>query len=112
MDEMYKGANSAADIHFSPDGQYIYVSNRGDANQIVIFSFDQLTGAINLVSRCSTGGIGPRNFAIDPTGEFLFIAHQLSNEVCLFKIDQTTGLIQDLKVKMEINSPVCIKFFN
>ncbi|MBP6558027.1 MAG: beta-propeller fold lactonase family protein, partial [Flavobacterium sp.] len=58
----------------------------------------------------STMGKGPRNFSIDPTGNFLLVAHQYTNNVVIFKIDKNTGILTDSGKKIELCSPVCLVF--
>jgi 6-phosphogluconolactonase len=55
-------------------------------------------------------GQGPRNFVIDPTGNFLLVAHQYSNDVVIFKRDQVTGAITATGKKIELCFPVCLVF--
>lgn len=105
----YKGAVGAADIHVSPDGKFLYGSNRGDANEITIYSIDN-KGKLTYVGRQSTLGKTPRNFVIDPTGNFLLAANQNSNDIFLFKRDKKTGLLTDTGKKITIDKPVCLKF--
>jgi 6-phosphogluconolactonase len=105
----FKGEVSAADIHVSPDGRFLYGSNRGDANELVIYAIDE-SGKLNYVNRQVTLGKTPRNFAIDPTGNFLLVANQDSNEIIIFKRDQKTGLLTPTGKKIQVNKPVCLKF--
>ena len=105
----FKGQTGAADIHVSPDGKFLYASNRGDANDIVIFSI-QPDGKINLAGRQSTLGKGPRNFAIDPEGNFLLAANQNSDEIVVFKRDKQSGSLIDTGTRLKIGQPVCLKF--
>lgn len=105
----FKGENSAADIHISPDGQFLYATNRGDANTINVFAINK-KGTLDLVNQVSTKGKGPRNFAIDPSGKFLLVAHQYTNEVVIFRIDKTTGKLSDTGKRIELCSPVCLVF--
>ena len=58
----------------------------------------------------STLGKGPRNFAIDPTGNFLLVAHQYTNDVVIFKRDKKTGLLTDTGKKIALCAPVCLVF--
>ena len=104
-----KGRKWAADIHISPDGKFLYSSNRDDANDISIFSI-QKDGKLALVGRQSTLGKAPRNFVIDPTGNFLLAANQNSDSVIIFKRNHLTGLLTDTGEKIEVGSPVCLKF--
>ena len=105
----FKGRLSGADIHVSPDGKFLYASNRGDANEIAIYSINK-KGRLTLVDRQSVLGKMPRNFVIDPTGKFLLAANQVTNEVIIFKRDKKTGLLTATGKKIEVDKPVCLKF--
>jgi 6-phosphogluconolactonase len=106
----YKGKASSADIHVSPDGKFLYVSNRGTSNSIGIFSINAETGMITLVDHQYTEGETPRNFNFDPTGKFLLVANQNSNAIVVFKRDLTTGLLSDTGKRINVGKPVCIKW--
>jgi 6-phosphogluconolactonase len=111
VDKDFKGTNNAADIHVSADGNFLYASNRGvPTNDISIFSIDQKTGKLTLAGRQSSLGKSPRNFAIDPTGNFLLVANQDSNDIFIFKRDQKTGLLTATGQKIEIVRPTCLQF--
>lgn len=107
----YKGSFTGADIHISPDGKFLYASNRGEANTISIFKILK-NGQLQPQSVVSSLGKGPRNFAIDPTGKFLLVAHQYSNEVVVFKRDAVSGAITDTGKRIALCSPVCLIFGN
>jgi 6-phosphogluconolactonase len=106
----YKGKASSADIHISPDGKFLYVSNRGTSNSIGIFSINAATGMITLVDHQYTEGETPRNFNFDPTGNFLLVANQNSNSIVVFKRDIATGLLTDTGKRITVGKPVCIKW--
>jgi 6-phosphogluconolactonase len=106
----FTGRNGGADIHISDDGRFLYASNRGDANEIIIYSINKKDGKLECIGHQSSMGKTPRNFAIDPTGEYLLVANQESNEITIFKRDQKTGLLSPTGKKIEISRPVCIKF--
>ncbi len=105
----FKGDIGAADIHISPDGKFLYATNRGTANDISAFKILK-NGKLEFVQRTSTLGKGPRNFTIDPTGNFLLVGHQYTNTVVIFKRDSTTGMLTDTGKKIELCSPVCLVF--
>lgn len=105
----FTGKVSAADIHTSPDGKFLYASNRGDANQIAIYAIGN-NGKLSIVGHQSVMGKTPRNFAIDPTGNFLLAANQNSNDVVIFKRDLKTGLLSPTGNKINVDKPVCLKF--
>ncbi|MBS9461124.1 lactonase family protein [Flagellimonas sp. 389] len=108
LDLAYEGKNSCADIHLSPDGRFLYGSNRGE-NTIVIFEVDSKTGKLGLVGRESVHGDWPRNFAIDPSGSFLLVANQRSNNIAVFQRDNEKGILTYLN-DTSIPSPVCLEF--
>ncbi len=103
--------NGAADIHISSDGKFLYASNRGEFNDLVIYSINAY-GKLTYVSTQSTMGKGPRNFGIDPSGNYLLIANQLSDEIIIFKRNQSTGLLTDTGNRIKVGAPVCIKFIS
>lgn len=109
VDNDYKGETSAADIHISPDGKFLYATNRGDANDITTFEI-QPNGKLNFKFFMKTGGEGPRNFAIDPSGNFLLVAHQYTSDIIIFQRDIKTGKLTDIGKKIELCSPVCLVF--
>lgn len=102
----------SADIHVSPDGRFLYASNRAEANSIAIFSVDQKNGKLSLVGHQPTLGKTPRNFNFDPTGEFLLVANQNSDVIVVFKRDQITGLLTDTGNRIRIGNPVCLKWIS
>jgi 6-phosphogluconolactonase len=101
---------AAADIHVSPDGRFLYASNRGDANEIVVYSINQETGMLTFVERKPSLGKSPRNFVIDPSGKFLLVANQNSDSIYEYKIDQNTGKLTLTNNRLEVGNPVCLKF--
>ncbi|WP_233800386.1 lactonase family protein [Paraburkholderia sp. HP33-1] len=106
----FKGQVGAAAIHMSPDGRFVYASNRGDANEIVIFAVDPANGHLKQIGRQSSLGKSPREFAIDPTGNWLIVGNQLSDTVYVFKRDPQTGLLDpNPKQHFELGSPVDFK---
>jgi 6-phosphogluconolactonase len=105
----FKGQNTGADIHVSPDGQFLYCSNRGH-DSIAIFTIDARRGALTSVGHEPTRGMTPRNFAIDPTGTFLLVANQKSDNIVTFRIDQKTGGLSSAGQVVQAPSPVCLKF--
>ncbi|MBA7539422.1 6-phosphogluconolactonase [subsurface metagenome] len=100
--------NSCADIQITPDGNFLYGSNRG-RDSLITYSIDKNTGLLSYAGYKSSGGKTPRNFAIDPTGNYLLCANQDSDTIVVFTIDTTTGNLSE-KSQIDIPSPVCIKF--
>ena len=102
-------AQGSADIHLSPDGKFLYASNRLKADGIAIFSVHQETGMLTKAGYQLTG-IHPRNFIITPDGRFLLVACRDSNLVQIFRRDEKTGLLVDTGKTIETSKPVCLKF--
>ena len=111
LEKKFVGETSAADIHISPDGIFLYATNRGTANTISCFKIKE-DGTLKLVQTISTLGKGPRNFAIDPSGNFVLVAHQYSNEVVVFRRNKTKGTLTDTNQRIKVCSPVCLVFEN
>ena len=102
-------AQGSADIHLSPDGKFLYASNRLKADGIAVFSVNQETGMLTKAGYQLTG-IHPRNFIITPDGRFLLVACRDSNVIQIFRRDEKTGLLVDTGKTIETSKPVCLKF--
>lgn len=105
----FKGALGSADIHISPDGKFLYASNRGEENTLTIFSIDA-SGKLALKGYQPVLGATPRNFVIDPTGNYLLVANQSSNNIVIFKRDKQTGLLHETGDQLKVPTPVCLQF--
>lgn len=101
----------SADIHIAPSGKYLYASNRAEVNNIAMYSINQNTGELKIIGHQTVFGKAPRNFVIDPTGTFLLVANQDSDNVITFRIDSATGKLIETGLRSEIPKPVCLKFF-
>lgn len=102
----------SADIHVSPDGKFLYASNRAESNTIGIFSINQKNGKLSLIGHQSTLGKTPRNFNFDPSGNFLLVANQNSDAIVIFKVDKQTGLLTDTHNRIDVGKPVCLKWIS
>lgn len=109
--EGFEGGKDGAAIKVSADGKFLYVSNRGDQNVIGIYEIDQETGKISNVGYQSVNGKGPRDFEIDPSGNFLVVANQQTDNLVIFKRDKETGLLTKVADK-QLPIPVCVKFIS
>jgi 6-phosphogluconolactonase len=82
----FSGQNSGAHVELTPDGRFVYGSNRGH-DSIVVFSADQATGALTFVEHEPSGGRTPRDFDMDPYGEFIVVANQQSSNLAAFRVE-------------------------
>lgn len=103
------GAQGSADIHISPDGNFVYASNRLKGDGIAIFSVNSEDGTLEKAGYQLTG-VHPRNFAITPNGKFLLVACRDTNEIQVFARNAETGLLKDTGEKIEMQKPVCLKW--
>lgn len=103
------GARGSADIHVSPDGRFLYASNRLEADGIAIFSINPKDGTLTKVGYQLTGK-HPRNFAITPDGKFLLVASRDENKIQVYSIDSDTGLLTDTRQDIMLSKPVCLQF--
>ena len=102
-------AAGSADIHVSPDGRFLYASNRLKGDGIAIFEINQEDGKLKRIGYQSTGK-HPRNFIITSNGKYLLCACRDNDIIQIFTIDSTTGLLQDTKQTIQRSKPVCLKF--
>ncbi|MGA1983072.1 MAG: lactonase family protein [Acidobacteriaceae bacterium] len=82
--------NTAAEVAVSPDGNYLYASNRGE-DTLVVFSIAALDGKLTLVQRIACGGKTPRHFTLSPDGRWILCGNQDSATVTVFRRDGGSG---------------------
>ncbi len=104
----FTGINWGADVHVSPDGRFLYTSNRGD-NSLAVFAIDQASGRLALVQHVSTQGKWPRNFALDPSGRVLLVANQQSDNVFTYLVDKQSGKLTPTGKSVSLPSPMFVE---
>lgn len=107
--QAFQEGYSTAEVQVHPSGRFLYGSNRGH-DSITVFSIDQESGKLTYVQNEPTQGSAPRGFGIDPTGAYLLAGNQRSDSVVVFRIDQKTGRLTPAGQKLELGSPVSVKF--
>jgi 6-phosphogluconolactonase len=108
--EGFSGDMGSADIHISSDGKFVYASNRGNANDIAIFSVDPKKGTLTKVANQPVLGVAPRNFTLDPSENFLLVANMKSDEIVVFSRDKKNGKLTDTGKRIPVPTPVCLKW--
>ncbi|WP_064197195.1 MULTISPECIES: lactonase family protein [Emticicia] len=125
-DFKYKNKSFCADIHISPDGKFLYGSNRfvdaGNKNgifapnnttdTIVIYSIDPKTGKLTYIGNEPVLGKIPRNFMITPNGKFVLVANQETDNITIFNRDAKTGKLSPTGKQIEVPVPVCLKMID
>ncbi|MFZ1873330.1 MAG: 6-phosphogluconolactonase [Chania sp.] len=90
----FTGTRWAADIHITPNGRFLYVSDR-TASILTIFSVSESGGSIAVVGHHATEE-QPRGFNIDHSGRFVISAGQKSGHIEVCEIDQASGVLTTL----------------
>jgi len=108
-DVVRKGGSTAETV-VHPSGKFVYVSNRDPYNSIAIFSIDQETHQLTAVGHQSMGVKTPRNFAIEPTGQYMLVANQSGGNVIVFRINQSTGELIPTNKSVHVPRAVCVRF--
>ena len=91
----FQGKPSAADLHVTPDGKFLYASER-TSSTLAGFRIDPSSGALSPIGSVPTEK-QPRGFSIDSTGRYLLAVGQLSHAMSTYRIDPETGKLTKLK---------------
>jgi len=102
------GASHTAEILVHPNGKWLYVSNRGNES-LAVYSIGN-DGLLTLVEIAEATVREPRGFEIDPTGHWLVVGGQNSNDITSLAIDPKTGKLTSSGHRVSLGSPVCIAF--
>lgn len=108
--DVERKGGSTAETVVHPSGKFVYVSNRDPYNSIAIFSIDPKSGELKAVGHQAMGIKTPRNFAIEPTGQYMLVANQSGGNVIVFRIDPATGQLTPTDSSVQVASPVCVRF--
>ncbi|HEY0754580.1 MAG TPA: lactonase family protein [Ktedonobacteraceae bacterium] len=100
--------NTAADIHLTPNGSLLYVSNRGNES-LAIYTITT-GGLLELLAIVPCGGLCPRNFAFDPTGHFVLVANQHSDELTVWPLLNSSSEPGQPPAQIAIPGASCVRF--
>ena len=106
-DKITEGFESS-DVHISPDGKFLYATNRGKENNIAIFKVLN-DGKLESIGYQKTGGKHPRTFAIDETGKFIIVTNVISQAVTVFKRNLETGMLKKVGKPVKVKNVTCVK---
>ena len=104
----FTGNNTTAEILIDRAGRFLYVSNRGHGS-IVVYAIDR-AGRLSAVEHAASGARTPRNFSIDPTGQYVFSSNQDTEEIVVLKVDPQTGRLVPTGVQAPLVSPGSVAF--
>jgi len=100
--------NTGAEIKITPDGRFLFASNRGH-DSIARFSVQETSGELTLLGQQPTEQT-PRMFELDPTGQFLYSAGQHSNQLACYRVDRDSGDMEPLDIYPVGQGPWWIQF--
>jgi 6-phosphogluconolactonase len=103
----FEGESWTAEVAVSPDGRFLYGSNRGH-DSLVVFAVDPASGRLTLVDHVSTGGHWPRHFSIHPLGRWLLVANQRSDSIVPFRLEPGSGVPLAAGPAITVPKPVCV----
>ncbi|MEV8372533.1 lactonase family protein [Kribbella sp. NPDC056861] len=98
--------NYPGEVIVSPDGRFVYLSNRGH-NSIAVFAVESGGATLRRIGTPTCGGDWPRHVTLDPTGKLMFVSNQRSNNVATLQVDTATGLLTK-KSSFTAPIPVCV----
>ena len=102
----FKGTSHCADVKTTPDGRYLYGTNRGH-DSIAAYRVGE-DGRLMLVAVEPSRGKGPQNLAITPDGRWLLCANMPGNNVAVFQIDPKSGKLRSAGEPVAQPGPSCI----
>ncbi|MRG46153.1 beta-propeller fold lactonase family protein [Chitinophaga sp. SYP-B3965] len=98
-----------ADVHVTPDGNFLYVSDRIKQNYLASFKINKSNGELSFIAHEPTLGENPRNFMIDPSGKYVLVANQSTNNVVVFKRDPASDKLTPTGNQINVERPVCLQ---
>ena len=102
----FKGENTCAQIHITPNGRYLYVSNRGH-DSIAGFAVNPRDGQLTSIEQTPTEAI-PRAFGIDTGGTCLIVTGLSTGKIATYRINQETGKLIPLQVSPVGKDPMWV----
>lgn len=107
LPKAFTGKSYCADLKVTPDGRFLYGTNRGH-DSIAMYRLGD-AGRLTLIGIEPSRGKGPQNLAITPDGQYLLCANMPGNNVAVFRIDAAKGGLKLVGAPVALHSPSCIK---
>jgi len=107
LPEGVTGTSYTAEVEVSPDGRFLYGSNRGH-DSLVVFRIDAASGRLALAGHVPVGGAWPRHFTIEARGGVLLAAHQRSATIAFFRLDPASGMPKPIGASVAVDRPACL----
>ena len=107
MPHGFTGAPWAAELRATPDGRFLFATDRRSST-LAVFSVDPQGGALALFGHYPTEE-QPRGMAVDPTGRWLAVAGQLSGQMTVYEIDSETSSPKERFRQATGDNPICVE---
>jgi 6-phosphogluconolactonase len=104
----FSGTSYCADLKITPDGQFLYGTNRGHDSLACYRVGDD--GMLSLIAIVPSLGKGPQNLLITDDGRWLLCANMPGNNVAVFAINGETGELKRNGEPVEVTMPSCIRW--
>jgi 6-phosphogluconolactonase len=108
LPEDFDGQSTVADIHLTPDGELLFVSNRGH-NSLAVFRV-QDDGTLEVAGHEPVQGDHPRNFMVDPKGEWVLVANRNTNNINQFELVEGAEPLQFTGTTLDVPAAICLKW--
>jgi 6-phosphogluconolactonase len=109
LPQTFAGDSTAAEIAASPDGRFVYCSNRGH-DSVAVYAADPADGSLTAIAWQPTQGRNPRFIGLDPTGRFLYAANEQGDTIVTFGVDASSGTLTPTGHVIHTASPAAIVF--
>lgn len=106
-DAWEKEEHGGGELVLSSDDRFLYASNRGDFDEIVVFAINKQQGTLRRIQRIDTQGVMPRHFDITPDGRYVLVCNQGSGSLQLFDRDDVSGYLSHMQQCAFIDQPAC-----
>ncbi len=104
----FAGKSTGAEVQVSPDGKYLFASNRG-YDSLARFAIGR-DGRLKSLGWTKVGK-EPRHFAFDPTGQWVLVGNQKERSISVFAYEAKTGdLTFSSKLEGVPNEPTSLVF--
>jgi 6-phosphogluconolactonase len=110
LPEGFDEQSTVADIHLTPDGRLLFVSNRGH-NSLAVFRV-QDDGTLEVAGHEPVQGDHPRNFMVDPDGAFVLVANRNTNNINQFELVGGAEPLQSTGTTLEVPAAICLKWLS
>jgi 6-phosphogluconolactonase len=105
----FSGLNATSELQVHASGKFLYAANRGH-DSIAVFAVDPVKGTLKVIEHVPVKGKWPRHFAMDPTGSYLLVANERSNNLVVFGIDAQTGRLTPAGQEVGVSAPTFVMF--